>query len=315
MTTQTEKFIIKAKAIHGEKYDYFKTDYVHSAKHVVIICNKHGEFLQKPDHHLRGSGCRKCSDENYSNTMSFTTEKFIELSKNKFPDIFDYSKVVYKNKRTSVILICSIHNNEFVIFPQNHLRQLNGGCELCLKTHITSTRTKTQEKFIEECNNIHNFKYDYSSTMYTHCFLKIIIICNVHGKFKQQARSHMNGAGCPCCTTYKNENECRQIIEKLTGNQFIKERPKFLNKLEYDGYCDDLKIAFEYNGEQHYEYIPFFHSGKRANLEKQKKHDLLKKELSHNNGVFLIVIPYHTEDKESFISSQLELCQFLRICL
>ena len=57
----TESFLIKAKRIHGNKYDYSKTEYENSLKEVIITCSIHGDFLIKPCKHLgRGQGCRKC---------------------------------------------------------------------------------------------------------------------------------------------------------------------------------------------------------------------------------------------------------------
>ena len=120
------------------------------------------------------------------------------------------------------------------------------------------------------------------------------------------------GQGCPKCFVHKNENECKNIIEKLTGEHFTRERPKFLNKLEYDCYNDDLKLALEYNGIQHYEYSPFFHSNNRKKFEKQKENDKLKKELSHQNRIYLIVVPHWILDKEKFINEEYQNYLFLR---
>jgi hypothetical protein len=39
-----ESFIIKAKEVHGDKYDYSKVEYVNSSTDVTIICPIHGEF-------------------------------------------------------------------------------------------------------------------------------------------------------------------------------------------------------------------------------------------------------------------------------
>ena len=66
----TEEFIIKAKEIHGDKYDYNKSLYVNYKTPISIICHKngnngieHGEFLQTPEAHLNGHGCPKCGNQ------------------------------------------------------------------------------------------------------------------------------------------------------------------------------------------------------------------------------------------------------------
>ncbi len=55
-----EQFIADAKAIHGDKYDYSKVEYITSAIKVCIICPIHGEFWQTPSKHLSNRGCPKC---------------------------------------------------------------------------------------------------------------------------------------------------------------------------------------------------------------------------------------------------------------
>jgi len=57
----TDNFIIKAKKIHGKLYNYSKVKYVNAVTPVSIICETHGEFLQRPDTHInRKSGCPTC---------------------------------------------------------------------------------------------------------------------------------------------------------------------------------------------------------------------------------------------------------------
>ncbi len=55
----TKSFIEKAMEIHGNKYDYSKTEYKSTREKVCIICPEHGEFWQYPLSHLEGCGCRK----------------------------------------------------------------------------------------------------------------------------------------------------------------------------------------------------------------------------------------------------------------
>ena len=40
----TEEFIEQAKTIHGDKYDYSKTEYKGAKNKVCIICNEVDEF-------------------------------------------------------------------------------------------------------------------------------------------------------------------------------------------------------------------------------------------------------------------------------
>ena len=63
----TEEFIEEAKKVHGNKYDYSKVVYVNSATKVSIVCPTHGVFIQTPNQHLRGGGCRGCDNIRKSN--------------------------------------------------------------------------------------------------------------------------------------------------------------------------------------------------------------------------------------------------------
>jgi hypothetical protein len=110
---------------------------------------------------------------------------------------------------------------------------------------------------------------------------------------------------------FQSEEECRNIIEFLTGEKFPKIRPDFLqypktgNNLELDGYCPELRIAFEYNGKQHYSFVPYFHKSYDDFME-QIKHDNFKKERCHNLGIRLIVVPYNVKNITKYIYEELK---------
>ncbi len=61
------EFIQRANMVHGGKYDYSKFEYTSADKNGIIICRQHGEFLQKPSNHLKGTQCPKCSNEERKN--------------------------------------------------------------------------------------------------------------------------------------------------------------------------------------------------------------------------------------------------------
>ena len=58
----TDDIIIEFRKIHGNKYDYSLINYKDAHTKIYIICPKHGKFFQRPNHHLCGSGCPKCSN-------------------------------------------------------------------------------------------------------------------------------------------------------------------------------------------------------------------------------------------------------------
>ena len=55
-------FILEAKKIHGDRYDYSKTCYTHSKNKVIITCPIHGDFIQRASAHLVGRGCPQCGE-------------------------------------------------------------------------------------------------------------------------------------------------------------------------------------------------------------------------------------------------------------
>ncbi len=80
---------------------------------------------------------------------------------------------------------------------------------------------KTTEQFIEQANQKHNFKFDYSKTIYTGIKNKITIICKLHGEFEQLADKHLNETkgqgGCPECRydTVRKDNEFIDRANKI----------------------------------------------------------------------------------------------------
>lgn len=112
------------------------------------------------------------------------------------------------------------------------------------------------------------------------------------------------GSWCPQCQENISERTCRRILEFIFKVPFRKFRPVWLNKMELDGYNEELQLAFEYNGAQHYETVPYWHKTEDAFL-KQKERDRIKAEKCSEHGVYVIRIPYTVkyEDLYEYIFS------------
>jgi hypothetical protein len=109
------------------------------------------------------------------------------------------------------------------------------------------------------------------------------------------------GTWCPKCRN-KTEQYCRSIFECLFGCEFPNTRPKWMLskkgfRLELDGYNDQIDVAFEYNGQQHYEVIPHFQMTEKKLLGIQAR-DKIKVAECDNRCILLIVIPYTLTTKK-----------------
>ena len=87
----TDDFINRAKIVHGETYDYSLSQYTGIMKKIIIVCSKHGSFLQTPNDHLQGYGCSICGHER-------TRESF--LNKHGVTSAFALRSTIDKRKQT-----------------------------------------------------------------------------------------------------------------------------------------------------------------------------------------------------------------------
>jgi hypothetical protein len=63
-----EGFIEKATLTHGDTFNYNKVEYINNSTKVQIECKVHGYFLQSPNAHMMGQGCKSCQYDSISST-------------------------------------------------------------------------------------------------------------------------------------------------------------------------------------------------------------------------------------------------------
>ena len=117
-------YIEKANNIHHNRYQYSNINYINALQKIDITCLIHGNFTQRADTHLRGSGCPKCAKNNHKKT----TKQFIVDAKKIHGNQYNYSLFEYHNMRTKGAIICTIHG-QFLQLPTNHLA--GSGCPKC----------------------------------------------------------------------------------------------------------------------------------------------------------------------------------------
>ena len=290
----TKTFIQKAIEIHGNKYDYSRVNYITSKDNVTIICHKHGMFSQRANHHLLGSGCKKCNQK-IPIHQKITTDDFIQKAIEIHGNKYDYSLVNYVDSKSLIKIKCK-NNHIFTQRPGDHL--LGYGCRFCI-VHDT-------DSFIKKAKEIHGNLYDYSLVKYEYSTIKIKIICKKHGQFETRANNHLSlKRGCPNCRKSKNED----LISNLLKNNNIKfkfqkkfENCRFKYILTFDFYLSDFNICIEYDGKQHY----FDIYNCPEEFKKTQLRDEIKNNFCKDNNIKLLRIKYN-ENVEKIIKRELSI--------
>jgi hypothetical protein len=185
-----------------------------------------------------------------------------------------------------------------------NLQKTNGGCQKC---YGLANRLSLRE--VIEIASIRGFEL--MSDTFSSGFEKALFICQKCQYNWSVSPSNFKRHQCPGCRP-GIESKVREIFESLTGKKFPSVRPQWLKNpdsksnglLQLDGYCEELKLAFEYDGEFHY--VPYWGTNTTSSLKATQLRDKVKDTLCEAFGVSLIRIPY-TEKKnlENFIKSNL----------
>lgn len=271
-------FILKAIKKHGDFYDYSKVKITCMKDTIIIVCPKHGQFTQKASYHVAGCGCKICGKEKqltFSNNKKKHVTKFIEESKNLFPNQYSYEKTNYINAITKVTIFCLKHQTNFEITPNNHIQQKRG-CPTCGIENKNIPNKKTTEIFVKEAQAKWNNTYNYNKTTYINKNTYITYDCNKCNKknINQKPRSHLK-YGCPYCNH-------RGITKYTTETFLLKTKELYQNKYSYpnlnfqsmndyiDILCNTCKNLFKQKANNHINLkneCPYCNGGIKLNPE------------------------------------------------
>lgn len=246
----TETFILNAKAVHGDRYDYSATVYLNRHTHVTIKCPNHGAFNQKPIYHtLRGAGCPECAKMICPRD---TFDDFVAKAQRRHGQVYLYDSIHYTNSTTKMTIRCPRHG-EFSQLPYMHV--YGQGCPECGLKKNADAKRKSTDQFISEAKAIHGDRYDYSLVNYTTVRAQVEIVCPTHGSFTQRASDHVSKkAICPKCSSNKlHSAKSIAWLETLSdtiqhaecGGEYRIPGTRYV----VDGFCAITNTVYEFHGD------------------------------------------------------------------
>lgn len=261
--------------------------YINARTKLKWRCKKGHVWEARPYHIKNGVWCPECAKEVRADKLRHTIEMMQEIAKKKG------GKCLSKKYKKSLIRLLWKCKRGHIWKARPNAIVKGHWCPFCAgKARLTIKQMRDIAKRRGgKClsKTYHNVKS------------KLIWKCAAGHVWHTTPDKILRGAWCPTCAQGSGERTCRYIFSKIFGQEFPKKRLSFLlnsrgNPMELDGYCEKLKIAFEYHGQQHYEPSKIFH--KNRSLVQQKKDDGRKRFLCKKEGIMLFEIPYHIKKEE-----------------
>ena len=268
-------------------YTLVSSKYINRHQDLEYICSKGHKIKTKYDNFQRKrEACKLCKKYSYEELKNiYEKHNYILLS--------SYDE--YKINTSYLSFKCPeghIHKNKLQYFLQG---------QKCKECGIKKGKEFQKHKYDFILKEFEKRGYTLISDNYESRNKKLNYICSNGHTVSITYGNLKSGYGCPHCPN-KSEQKCREIFEKYYSKPFPNCRPDFMERLELDGYNEELKIAFEYNGRQHYEFVKGWHK-KDEDLLNQIARDDLKKDLCIQHDIKLYIIPYTVpfEELENFI--------------
>ena len=127
----TEDFIRRARAAHGERYDYSRAVWVSTHAPITIVCPRHGPFEQRAGNHLRGRGCRLCANEGIA-PIHIAPPCESEARVRKLHPGYVLDRESYQGSTKPATWRCTRHDSVFRASARSLAAQEKVGCPGCI---------------------------------------------------------------------------------------------------------------------------------------------------------------------------------------
>lgn len=273
MIVLNDKYFNKIKSIITERGGEIVSDKIlNSTTKIKVRCKNDHEFEITPNRIQQKRWCKECRRTSFKMINDFVSNKGGKV----------YGK--HNNMQSKLQFTCEL-GHEWIATPANIM--LKGTwCPTCAGVSKISIE---EFRFIAESYGGKCLSQNYKNQQE-----KLEFICKNNHNWFAAAKHIKAGHWCAKCHIHFSEEICREIFQTIFETSFNKSRPPWLinrqgYQLELDGMSEDLGIAFEHQGKQHYG-IDIFNVGIEG-LRRIKDNDIIKRRLCKQNNIKLIEIP------------------------
>lgn len=233
MHNKTKIFIEKSISIHGNIYDYSKSNYINSRTKIVIECKSHGEFSILPHNHLiQKSGCPKCSTEKHKLTK--ISEKRLNKIKSVHKNKYSYENLEIKDGFISII--CPVHGE----FAQRiYAHEKGHGCKNCNIDSKKSQKKELKRKCVSCKKDKELINFNKKFKICKSCQIspiipdtKTCIHCKMYKNLSefQPRKSQWDGYRNSCMECHKKTEKHRKKIWRRKNKNSIREKCRIYHK-------------------------------------------------------------------------------------
>jgi len=258
----------------------------HTRAKIKIKCELGHVSEMRMDRILHGHWCKKCSDLNGGKKRrKYNIEDARELAKKYGGECLSSELITSHDNLTWKCSNGHIWDSTF-----KSVKSL--GC-WCIKCYWESRRDNID--YMKEMANDRGGEC--LSDEYINAETKLKWRCELGHVWRTKPSIIKSGSWCPYCISKgRSEKIFRHVMEDLFSHKFPRYRADLLrnkngNKLELDGYYEDLKLGFEYQGFQHFSIVHWDKS--YAGFKRRIDNDLIKKKLCKEQGIHMMFPSYN----------------------
>lgn len=268
--------------------------YINAHTKLEFICKRKHHWWAKPCNIKSGRWCSKCNYIDRDRNLKYSLDDCIKTAKSRGGKCLSTK---YHNGKTIMSWECEKGHS----FEKSYTAVLKSWCHEC---------AGNMKLTIEHCHQVAKERgWKCLSKKYKNAQQKIKWQCNNGHIWKTTVGDVKRSNGCPVCGGVgKTQKQIYNILKELFPNYIIYYnfrrfdwlKTRGSGKLQIDIYIPHLKLAIEYQGEQHYHAVDVF--GGEKEFKKIKFRDKLKKQRIRQNKKDIktfIIFNYYEKHKIS----------------